>query len=708
MKKSLVILMLLVLSPLFSYSQEYKILHDFYNDNINICPTGQMLIINNKLYGMTILGGKYAEGTIYCINVDGTNFKTIYSFNRESGSTPYGSLSYDGEYFYGATYYGGSGDLGTIFRIGIDGSGYKTLYEFKSILSDGAHPLGSLLLSDSVFYGTTQRGGIENRGAAFKINIDGTGFSLLHSFQLDSSGPLVNSSLIELNNRLFGIARYSIFSMKKDGSDFRIHKYFGIFSEETFISYSSLSCSGKTLYGTCMFYDSVYTDKIFRFNTDENEFGIIHTFKVDSSEGFEPTQYLSAIRSKLFGLTHSGGKYNRGTIYCINTNGTNFRLIHSFVNDSTDGQCPYPLGGLVNTNSEIIGATVGGGEFGDGTIFSLSYAGLWDSCGSDSFEYPDFSSKDKIFINGQAAPNPKTIRLTSTEANLTGAMYRDEPVRVSGGFRTEFSFRFSEGHNAWKDGSPDGADGLAFVIQAADTKTKGTFGGGIGYSGIPNSIAFEFDAYNNDEDLGEDNGSHTAIFSNGKGANSSDHSSGAEIVYTENIPLLKADSSIYYAKIEYHTDTKTMTVWIDKYGNYDTPVIEAEIGGLEELLDLFDGGKAYIGFTSATGTSYQNTDLLSWSFCNFVDNPGSTDVKEYANDNKSDIIIAPNPANDYIEIHTAGHKINSDEINIYNAIGERVLVYHTLQNANKIDISNLPKGFYYLKIGNLVEKFVKI
>jgi PKD repeat protein len=80
--------------------------------------------------------------------------------------------------------------------------------------------------------------------------------------------------------------------------------------------------------------------------------------------------------------------------------------------------------------------------------------------------------------------------------------------------------------------------------------------------------------------------------------------------------------------------------------------------------------------------------------------------------------IQPNPATDYIEIMDSigacsngneASPINSEFIQIFNTFGEIILtVEQTSPSVQRLDISNLPSGIYFIKIGNRVEKFVKL
>ena len=77
----------------------------------------------------------------------------------------------------------------------------------------------------------------------------------------------------------------------------------------------------------------------------------------------------------------------------------------------------------------------------------------------------------------------------------------------------------------------------------------------------------------------------------------------------------------------------------------------------------------------------------------------------------SNCSIYPNPANDYIIIQPSeGFKPSEgSNIKICNTYGEVLMqVEQTPPSVQRIDISKLVPGIYFIKIGNRVEKFVKI
>ncbi|MGB8699052.1 MAG: choice-of-anchor tandem repeat GloVer-containing protein [Thermosynechococcaceae cyanobacterium] len=132
-----------------------------------------------KLYGTTCKGGDFNYGTVFRLNADGKEFKTLHSFNFVKGSCPITGVVLDqlGN-LYGTTYEGGSDANGTVFKIAAGGE-FTSLYSFdNSVENDGDSPWGGVTLDNALLtsgkgnlYGTTQFGGEKNRGSVFKLNL---------------------------------------------------------------------------------------------------------------------------------------------------------------------------------------------------------------------------------------------------------------------------------------------------------------------------------------------------------------------------------------------------------------------------------------------------------------------------------------------------------------------------------------------------------
>ncbi len=71
---------------------------------------------------------------------------------------------------YGTASSGGSSGNGTVFKVNIDGTGFTTLHSFSGG-RDGASPLASLILSSNTLYGTASGGGDLGDGTVLSISL---------------------------------------------------------------------------------------------------------------------------------------------------------------------------------------------------------------------------------------------------------------------------------------------------------------------------------------------------------------------------------------------------------------------------------------------------------------------------------------------------------------------------------------------------------
>jgi len=167
-----------------------------------IAPYGGLAMSSSSdvLFGVGFAGGSAGKGTVFSIGTNGSNFITLHNFAATTGNTatnadgsnPWSGLLLVGDFLYGTTILGGNFGVGTVFSIKVDGTQFANLHSFSSI--DGASPYGGLVLSTSGYtlYGTTIHGGISTNGVVYSINVDGTGFSVLHSFSATSVAPSIN------------------------------------------------------------------------------------------------------------------------------------------------------------------------------------------------------------------------------------------------------------------------------------------------------------------------------------------------------------------------------------------------------------------------------------------------------------------------------------------------------------------------------------
>ncbi len=152
----------------------YTVLHRFTGTGGDGASPGAGLIQgrDGALYG-TAFGGENGNATVFKLSTDGTSYTVLRRFTGTGGdgAVPNAPLvqGNDGA-LYGTTGQGGAAGNGTVFKLNTNGTGYTVLYSFTGSGGDGANPSAGLVQSsDGVFYGTTIWGGDLGLGTAFRV-----------------------------------------------------------------------------------------------------------------------------------------------------------------------------------------------------------------------------------------------------------------------------------------------------------------------------------------------------------------------------------------------------------------------------------------------------------------------------------------------------------------------------------------------------------
>ena len=224
---------------------------------------------------------------------------------------------------------------------------------------------------------------------------------------------------------------------------------------------------------------------------------------------------------------------------------------------------------------------------------ALLFVGI--ECRADNFAYNDFRAPSLLIFQGDTELVAGRARLTSAERSKAGGMWFSTKQPVKDGFGTSFQFQLT-------DPGTFGANGLAFVIQNNQTPLLGLDGHGMGFRGIPNSLVIKFDPYHfkNHHYVKYD---EVAVLVNGS-TNIYPSDAGA-IGLTTN--AVYTDKQIHAVKIVYAFGN--IKVFLD---NFENPLLTVPVD-LSEAMSL-DNGRAWVGFTAATGADFYNQDVISWSF----------------------------------------------------------------------------------------------
>ena len=323
---------------------------------------------------------------------------------------------------YGTT---ASNKLGAVFKLNKDGTGFAVIHYFGSVAHDGVKPwhAGLMEASEGMLYGTTVFGGTNGKGTTFKLNKDGSGYAVLHSFTGGNDGAEPSAEMIEgTDGTLYGTAYTggpagyygTAFAMAKNGGNFRVLHAFGpgTSSDGTQPSASLLEAKDGVLYGTTLTGGGEAVGSAFKINKDGSGYTKLHTFTdfainpfAQLTEGSDGALYGTAFGSSggvfklnkdgtnyrlllglsggepfsklikgrdgtFYGTTFDGVFGSGGSVFRIKEDGSGFQVVHSFI--STGNQARNPGAGLIlGKDGAFYGTTYAGGDFNGGTVFRL-------------------------------------------------------------------------------------------------------------------------------------------------------------------------------------------------------------------------------------------------------------------------------------------------------------------------------------------------
>lgn len=370
---------------------------------------------------------------------------------------------------------------------------YSVLHDFAGGTMGAGPAAGLVQGSDGFLYGTTRVGGTLNSGTVFKINTNGSGFTVLHQFTgADGSNP--GAALVLGGDVLYGTTPYSsgafggtLFKLNTDGSGFVVLKQYN-HTLDGAVPSGGLVLAGDTLYGTTE-YTTVSTGygagygTVFKVNTNGNNYTVLHTFT--GADGAGPCGTLLLWEGTLYGPTENGGAYmpgtSCGTVFKVNTDGSGFASLQSFL--ITNGIAP--LGGLALSGTGLYGTTLRGGPRfgggpgpGNGTLFKLN------SDGSGFATLRTFSGDEGAWLYGGLVPVGSALYGT--------AGFTSRPGLAPIGCGT--IFRVSADGNAFsvvkRFCGTDGETPQAGLLLSGMTMYGTTFSGGLSSNGVIFAISF--------------------------------------------------------------------------------------------------------------------------------------------------------------------------------------------------------------------------
>lgn len=215
--------------------------------------------------------------------------------------------------------------------------------------------------------------------------------------------------------------------------------------------------------------------------------------------------------------------------------------------------------------------------------------------------FPNFANCSTLQLNGNAACVSNVLRVTPANFGQAGSAFSQTTITLGTGnsFSTFFSFQIT-GSGGSADGDGLGADGITFTVQPI-ANTAGGAGGGIGYLGISNSVAIEFDTWNNGSGAGDPDGNHIGVDLNGS----------VNSVVTMPVATRLNDGGVWYAWVDYNGSVLEL-----RLSQTNSRPAAPTLTHAVNLAAVIGTTQAFVGFTSGTGAAFGNHDILSWVFDN--------------------------------------------------------------------------------------------
>ena len=326
-------------------AHEYKVLHSFAGT-----PDGQNPVeitgLGGSLYAGTFAGGTANFGAIFRLTLSGKE-SIVYSFRGGTdGWEPSSGLTEFHGSRYGVTYWGGgigcrSGSgCGTIYALDPSGN-ERIVYRFKPNDTDGWFPNTTLVPMNGLLFGATAFGYEKtcgSYGCGRVYSLDATGKErVIYRFKGGADGCWP-TGLVAVKGVLYGITQ-------NGGTGSGCGSTGGIAF--------ALTATGKET--------------------------VLHRFK-DTPDGSMPNSLMVA-NGTLYGTTYYGGSSTCegggrpcGTVFSLTRSGRE-KVLYRFQGYS-DGAGPNSVVMFDHTLYGTTGSGGGGSGLGNGTIFSLTTAGV--------------------------------------------------------------------------------------------------------------------------------------------------------------------------------------------------------------------------------------------------------------------------------------------------------------------------------------------